>query len=288
MLEKIGHIKNPLTVIAMFAGIAELSGTVVLPFLEKPIQEVYVWFLMGFPVLMIYLFYRTLWRDHTVLYAPSDFQKDESFMQAHFKKYSEGEVDTPFSDISSEVEVFAAKDVEQEPHATESESLTPDPFEPPIGNVETDGDKRIHVSEKYLLKVSKRRILSRLSRLCHGAYHEDVEPKQLPNVKFDGVVESLFSFCVVGFVRGNDENKYALRDAFSKMNDARLFWNTLSDEEKSKFSLHVALMRLKGEHPVSERMIKKVQLLKAKFPFKIDVAEYICEKRSLDTNHLCD
>jgi hypothetical protein len=44
MVEKIGHIKNPLTVIAIFAALAEVSGTVVLPFLDKETQHVYVWF----------------------------------------------------------------------------------------------------------------------------------------------------------------------------------------------------------------------------------------------------
>ncbi len=40
MVEKIGHIKNPLTVIAIFAALAEVSGTVVLPFLDKETQHV--------------------------------------------------------------------------------------------------------------------------------------------------------------------------------------------------------------------------------------------------------
>lgn len=79
MIEKVGHVKNPLTVIAVFAGLAEVSGTVVLPFIEPQTQGVYVWFLMGFPCLLVILFFITLlWRHH-VLYAPSDFRSDESF-----------------------------------------------------------------------------------------------------------------------------------------------------------------------------------------------------------------
>lgn len=56
MIEKIGHIKNPLTVIAMFAGIAEVSGTIVLPFVTPATQGTYVWFLMIFPCLLVTLF----------------------------------------------------------------------------------------------------------------------------------------------------------------------------------------------------------------------------------------
>jgi hypothetical protein len=79
MIEKITHIKNPLTVIAIFAGLAEVSGTVVLPFLQKDAQHVYVWFLMGFPLLLVILFFVTLFLRHYVLYAPSDFKEDRSF-----------------------------------------------------------------------------------------------------------------------------------------------------------------------------------------------------------------
>ena len=42
MVEKIGHIKNPLTVIAIFAAIAEISGTTVLPFIESENQGIYI------------------------------------------------------------------------------------------------------------------------------------------------------------------------------------------------------------------------------------------------------
>jgi hypothetical protein len=35
MVEKIRTIKNPLTIIAIFAGIAEINGTVTLTFLSK-------------------------------------------------------------------------------------------------------------------------------------------------------------------------------------------------------------------------------------------------------------
>lgn len=48
MLEKFGIIKNPLTIVAIFAGIVELSGTQILPELEKENQRLYIWFLMFF------------------------------------------------------------------------------------------------------------------------------------------------------------------------------------------------------------------------------------------------
>ncbi|GGD98216.1 hypothetical protein [Rhizobium anhuiense] len=79
MLDKIGHVKNPLTVVALFAGIAEVSGTVVLPLLDKDIQHTFVWFLMGFPTLLVGVFFAILHWNHIVLYAPSDFQNEDNF-----------------------------------------------------------------------------------------------------------------------------------------------------------------------------------------------------------------
>lgn len=80
MLEKVGHIKNPLTVIAIFAGIAEISGTIVLPFISPENQSIYIWFLMFFPFYLVWVFFRTLNRDHTVLYAPSDYKDENNFV----------------------------------------------------------------------------------------------------------------------------------------------------------------------------------------------------------------
>ncbi|MEO9944781.1 hypothetical protein [Paraglaciecola sp.] len=80
MIEKIGHIKNPLTVISMFAAIAEISGTAVLPFISSENQSAYIWFLMLFPTLIVILFFWILNSNHKVLYAPSDYRNEENFV----------------------------------------------------------------------------------------------------------------------------------------------------------------------------------------------------------------
>ncbi|MNI17548.1 hypothetical protein D3C73_709200 [compost metagenome] len=80
MIEKVGHIKNPLTVISVFAGIAEISGTVVLPFIDANNQATYIWFLMLFPPFLVGIFFATLNWNHKTLYAPSDYQNEENFV----------------------------------------------------------------------------------------------------------------------------------------------------------------------------------------------------------------
>ena len=82
LVEKIGHIKNPLTVIAIFAAIAEISGTTVLPFIESENQGIYIWFLMLFPVFLVGIFFLTLNFNHKVLYAPSDYKNEDNFLKS--------------------------------------------------------------------------------------------------------------------------------------------------------------------------------------------------------------
>jgi len=79
-IAQVGAIKNPLTIIAIFAGIAEISGTLVLPHIAPDNQYLYIWFLMGFPLLLVVIFFITLNFNHKVLYAPSDFHDENHFL----------------------------------------------------------------------------------------------------------------------------------------------------------------------------------------------------------------
>ncbi len=81
MLEKIKGIQNPLTIIALFAGLSEVAGTVALATVNKDLQHVFVWFVMGFPTLLVILFFLTLNFNARSLYAPSDFRSDERFLE---------------------------------------------------------------------------------------------------------------------------------------------------------------------------------------------------------------
>ena len=84
-LNNFGTIKNPLTIIAIFAGIVEISSTTVLPFIALDIQNIYIWFLIGFPTLLVVCFFITLNFNNTVLYAPSDYKEDKSFLESNRK-----------------------------------------------------------------------------------------------------------------------------------------------------------------------------------------------------------
>lgn len=134
MVEKIGHIKNPLTVIAIFAAIAEISGTTVLPFIESENQGIYVWFLMLFPIFLVGIFFLTLNFNHKVLYAPSDYKNEDNFLKSFGKATTE------------EKEEKLREEVEE---AEDSSSTEENAFESSGDDSESQEASSTHASSKH-------------------------------------------------------------------------------------------------------------------------------------------
>src|ERR1035437_6225406 len=80
MLENIKRIQNPLTIIALFAGLAEIASTAAMASVDTDLKHIFVWFVMGFSTLLVLLFFATLNFNAAVLYAPSDFRSDKTFL----------------------------------------------------------------------------------------------------------------------------------------------------------------------------------------------------------------
>lgn len=106
MIERIRFIQNPLTIIAIFAGLAEIAGTTALALVDKDLQIIFIWFVMGFPLILVALFFITLNFNPTVLYAPSDFEDERNFLRilASKRKLSE-DVDL----ITKQIEITQSK-----------------------------------------------------------------------------------------------------------------------------------------------------------------------------------
>jgi hypothetical protein len=82
MLEKFNRVENPLTIIAIFAGITEVAASVALPFLQQETQQVFIWFLILFPFALVAAFFATLNFNAKVLYAPGDYRDEKHFLEA--------------------------------------------------------------------------------------------------------------------------------------------------------------------------------------------------------------
>jgi tetratricopeptide (TPR) repeat protein len=81
--------KNPLGIIALFVFLIEAISTVSLKFLldsQSHFVGYIVAFIISFPVIIIILFFITLWVRRESLYSPADFRDDASFVQLFAKK----------------------------------------------------------------------------------------------------------------------------------------------------------------------------------------------------------
>lgn len=83
-------IENPLTVVAIFASLAEVASTAVLAALPLDIQKYFVWFVILFPVLLVVLFFLTWNFNNKVLYPPNQYTDEKHFVALNQGKiYSE-------------------------------------------------------------------------------------------------------------------------------------------------------------------------------------------------------
>jgi hypothetical protein len=81
MIESIKKVSNPLTIIAIFAALAEVNGTVAIGLVNSNLQPTFIWFIICFPTLLIILFFLTLNFNPKVIYAPSDFRDEINFVK---------------------------------------------------------------------------------------------------------------------------------------------------------------------------------------------------------------
>lgn len=176
MVEKIGTIRNPLTIIAIFAAIAEISGTVVLPFIAESNQSTYVWFLMLFPLLLVVLFFATLNFNHRVLYAPSDFKNEENF----------------FKDIRTATPTARAEKVKEEVLEIEAEEVPATAEAVPASSVDSpiSYEKIVRQNAQARYFLAEELVLNKLSREFGQHIRRHVQFGRDTSYLYDGVLLS--------------------------------------------------------------------------------------------------
>ena len=109
-------VSNPLTIIAIFSGLAETLATVALLNLPTDMQKIFIYFVMAFPAGIVLLFFYILYNRNTVLYAPSDYEDQKHYLEVNnIKEQANKELDSFFLEINkngvrlSEQEIERAK-----------------------------------------------------------------------------------------------------------------------------------------------------------------------------------
>jgi len=107
-------VSNPLTIIAIFAGVAETLATVALIQLPVEIQSTFVYFVMAFPASIVLLFFFVLYFKNTVLYAPSDFDDQSHYLEANnLKDKVNNELDSIFKGFNKHGSKLSQEEVER-------------------------------------------------------------------------------------------------------------------------------------------------------------------------------
>ncbi|GAD64937.1 winged helix-turn-helix domain-containing protein [Aquipseudomonas alcaligenes] len=160
-------VSNPLSVVAIFSTLAEGFATISLINLPPEIQETFVYFVMAFPVLIVAVFFAILNWNHTVLYAPGDFENEEMFLESQrFKEAVKSEV---IGSVTSAIGAEITLSAEQVQRITEKvggavEQASMDSRKEKILSILAEGEKpTLEIYEKMgVSKVYVYRLLSEL------------------------------------------------------------------------------------------------------------------------------
>ena len=274
-------IRNPLTVIAIFAGIAEVSGTIILPLLSEDRQSTFMWFVMGFPCLLVSMFFFTLWKKHQVLYAPSDFRDDSGFLEAQRGRRERAARDAKFIEdmefalgvppLPATIDEVAPTTVPSQAPGTEPQASIEPPTPTPTPTVTRTA------RGTYLL--AERLVLDRLQKEIPGEFGKDTVLVADDAVyAFDATFQhagQMLGVDVKYFPTG-DFNKGLLRSQLSKLES---FYKKMPLDAKREFKMIIAVAT---DAPLAEQRLiwNEVEMLAKRFSVPLDVRIY--DMRSLE------
>lgn len=268
-MEKITSIRNPLSIIAIFAGIAEISGTSVLPFISSEHQGVFIWFVMGFPVLLLLLFFATLNLNHKVLYSPSDYRADESFLNVMGQVRASAKVEKYRDDLHQITEAIAGE------HVT-------------FGNAFASSDELLN---KEFLKrafrgtyfLAEELVLNKLSSEFKGNFFRDVGIEtDYSTFMFDAIVNDGKNTTIieVKYFKDSSVDKAILVNSVRKIGHYYQ-WLPILDRRKIKVVLAIATDAPIAMHDKMKSDIEN-SLINYELPFEIRIFDLKSLEKELD------
>lgn len=287
-------IKNPLTIIGVFASLVEVMGLGVLPLIDKDIQQIYVWFLMLFPTALVAAFFIVLYTKHVVLYAPSDYQSDNTFADIH-KRFSgattdqilakqvEESIEAGLSPESPEVD--KRTELENQSKATETSNppehdavgaapgsigMWPsgDPFDLEDETPKSTADQ---IPSSLIPTLAEKWALDSLGERMQLALVRDASFRiKGKDLLFDAASVSQDRVTVVEVKIVRNEIDYdSIARIFEK---TRCLYESLSDDQQKNFTfvIGVVLVDKKGDY-VKNHFLHNIRLYQINFPFRAQV-----------------
>lgn len=276
MQTKVATIKNPLTVIAIFAGTAEISGTAVLPLLGANSQEIYLWFLMLFPFALITLFFITLNWNHKVLYAPSDFQDEDNFVNI-LKKQSYIETLESIQEninetnpLESEVEENIVNEEKTNKFSTEEKfSITTKDERLERDKITQDIVRK--QMEEY--KIAEKLVLEKLERELDVTIENDMKMEiGNSNFRFDGIIHKGASLTAIEVKYMRKRNALNSSRWNNIIHHFQELHNSLSDIQKKNFSVIFAVVTDENKEELQKYIQNKFKDIV--FPIAVQIYDF--------------
>ncbi len=268
---KFGHIKNPLTVIAIFAGATELGGTYVLPHVtDVSNQRIYIWFLMLFPTYLISLFFFMLWHKHIHLYAPSDYSDENNFVAAGRQAVRDkiaDEVVEATSDVTPVNPAHGETPVDEPSEVANESGLSPtaDTAEYIARAEQQEYAHRLFIAEEYAL--------SRLGAELGVALKRRVSPTNLRHLMFDAVKSDSDGTTVVE-VRYTQTSAPNLNSYRRSIKNADAYYKTLSEKDRAKFKMIFVVVFERVREERIQSLLNNINTIALTYDFPIDVRSY--------------
>lgn len=263
MIERIGTIKNPLTIIGIFAAISEISGTAILPFISSSNQATYMWFLIIFPVLLIVLFFITLNFNHRVLYAPSDFKNEDNFVRSLQK--------VPFAEKALQDEAERAENEEISSASAElpnSEGSSTPTIVDPARSAESPSISR---SLQTIYALAEEFIFRNLSQRFTAQIQRDVRVSSLSSSYiFDGIVHENGIITVITVKLLRQATLSRLRESLMHIYESA---TALPQYQRNNFRLILAMV-VDAESPRPALIDSQLKQCTADLPFPVEVYFY--------------
>lgn len=140
-------IKNPLTVVGVFSGLAEIAGTTVLPLLSSALQSVFIWYVMVFPVVLIIFFFLTWNFNPAVLYPPGEYKDQKDYKELITRNVAAQQKN--MEDLKKELEDIIKKTVNDSMENMDNDHL--------------DQDAINHILDKNIVMVNEKIDRAKLS-----------------------------------------------------------------------------------------------------------------------------
>lgn len=198
MTGNVRFISNPLTIIAIFAALAEVNATVSIGLVNSGLQQIFIWFVIAFPILLVLLFFITLNFNTKVIYAPSDYKADESFQKMFLREA------VPDKEINFDKDIISRTIKELRLNQPVNNSLNTSKDVIFLFNVRYNIEKELRRITSNFLDEDQRRNKTPLMMLSLLTERRYISPEQLR------VIRNLYSIATP--VIHGDENRLTLAE----------------------------------------------------------------------------